>query len=578
MNKSHQPRKIDRRSFLASAAAGSAALTLPVNVNAANPKSPASETLVTQLFKSLNDKQRKEICFDFDHSLRLKVNNNWHITKPRLGNSFSPDQQALVKDIFMGLHSEDYAKTVYNQVVHDSGKAGFADCSIALFGKPGTGKFEFVLTGRHCTRRCDGDSVEGSAFGAYYHDEIDGEGLQLDYVIDGWLSSRGRSVMGGPSGSGKSFLALHAAYSIARGQSFFGYEVEQGGVIYQAGEGGLGMKKRQKAYRKHFEVPADEEIPLVVFPAKVDLFSREGDTDRLIDAIKAARLTMTVPLRVVFIDTLATATIGADENSGKDMGFVLANIARIEEECGVHVCLVHHMNADGKKLRGHTSIQANVDTVILVTNDETTKIKTAKLKKQKDDEDGLEIRFTLAQVVVGLNQKTGRDLTSCVVLTVNEKEKLKKEAEQFGFSVRPSEEKILIPLFKAIDKYGRFVTGDDPKDPVEAHGKHVVDFEYYLDVAVEMDPGDDDKEKARDRLRKFFSYNNRFLMKAGVIGFERPFVWWTGKPIRGFPHTFPEEMRFRRNPGEIPEISGRKPGESDSAGVAEYLATDEVLL
>lgn len=416
------------------------------------------------------------------------------------------------------------------------------------------------------------------AFGAYYHDEIDGEGLQLDYVIDGWLSSRGRSVMGGPSGSGKSFLALHAAYSIARGQSFFGYEVEQGGVIYQAGEGGLGMKKRQKAYRKHFEVPADEEIPLVVFPAKVDLFSREGDTDRLIDAIKAARLTMTVPLRVVFIDTLATATIGADENSGKDMGFVLANIARIEEECGVHVCLVHHMNADGKKLRGHTSIQANVDTVILVTNDETTKIKTAKLKKQKDDEDGLEIRFTLAQVVVGLNQKTGRDLTSCVVLTVNEKEKLKKEAEQFGFSVRPSEEKILIPLFKAIDKYGRFVTGDDPKDPVEAHGKHVVDFEYYLDVAVEMDPGDDDKEKARDRLRKFFSYNNRFLMKAGVIGFERPFVWWTGKPIRGFPHTFPEEMRFRRNPGEIPEISGRKPGESDSAGVAEYLATDEVLL
>lgn len=25
--------------------------------------------------------------------------------------------------------------------------------------------FEFVLTGRHCTRRCDGDSVEGAAFG-----------------------------------------------------------------------------------------------------------------------------------------------------------------------------------------------------------------------------------------------------------------------------------------------------------------------------------------------------------------------------------------------------------------------------
>jgi Protein of unknown function (DUF3500) len=44
-------------------------------------------------------------------------------------------------------------------------KDGFGGCAIALFGEPGTGKFEFVLTGRHVTRRCDGDSVEGAAFG-----------------------------------------------------------------------------------------------------------------------------------------------------------------------------------------------------------------------------------------------------------------------------------------------------------------------------------------------------------------------------------------------------------------------------
>ncbi len=165
MKKENYPANIDRRRFLATAAAGSASLSLPGILEAAKRKDDSPETLVTQLFKSLDDKQRKAICFDFDHPLRLKVDNNWHITKPRLGNSFSPDQQALVKEIFMGLHSEDYAETVYNQVVHDSGNAGFADCSIGLFGKPGTGKFEFVLTGRHCTRRCDGDSVEGSAFG-----------------------------------------------------------------------------------------------------------------------------------------------------------------------------------------------------------------------------------------------------------------------------------------------------------------------------------------------------------------------------------------------------------------------------
>jgi hypothetical protein len=42
---------------------------------------------------------------------------------------------------------------------------GLDQYSVALFGSPGTGAFEFVLTGRHCTVRCDGHSVHGAAFG-----------------------------------------------------------------------------------------------------------------------------------------------------------------------------------------------------------------------------------------------------------------------------------------------------------------------------------------------------------------------------------------------------------------------------
>src|SRR5207249_9287632 len=75
------------------------------------------------------------------------------------------DQQAMIREIFIGLHSPDYAGKVVQQVEHDGGKEGFGGCSIAMFGEPGTGKFEFVLTGRPCTRRCDGDSVELAAFG-----------------------------------------------------------------------------------------------------------------------------------------------------------------------------------------------------------------------------------------------------------------------------------------------------------------------------------------------------------------------------------------------------------------------------
>ena len=55
---------------------------------------------------------------------------------------------------------------VFDQVVHDSEGEGFeAGTSVSLFGTPGASDFEFVLTGRHCTRRCDGNSVKGAAFG-----------------------------------------------------------------------------------------------------------------------------------------------------------------------------------------------------------------------------------------------------------------------------------------------------------------------------------------------------------------------------------------------------------------------------
>lgn len=122
----------------------------------------APETLVQQLYNSLKPDQRKKVCFSFDDPLRSKVDNNWHITEARVQSHFDADQQALIKQIFLGLHSEEYAEKVLAQVEHDG---GFDKCAIALFGQPGSGKFEFVLTGRHVTRRCDGDSVAGAAFG-----------------------------------------------------------------------------------------------------------------------------------------------------------------------------------------------------------------------------------------------------------------------------------------------------------------------------------------------------------------------------------------------------------------------------
>jgi hypothetical protein len=159
---------ITRRDFLTTTLAGATAIGAGALVPPAFSQTPraASETLVTTLYKSLTDSQRRVICFPFEHPLRSKVDNNWHITSQTVAGFFTKDQQQMIREIFLGLHSPEYAERVWKQVEHDSGRDGFfGGSSIGIFGQPGTGAFEFVLTGRHCTRRCDGDSVAGTAFG-----------------------------------------------------------------------------------------------------------------------------------------------------------------------------------------------------------------------------------------------------------------------------------------------------------------------------------------------------------------------------------------------------------------------------
>lgn len=186
MTPEKHPLSLDRRSFLRQStglAAGLGFGALPIIGAEAEKKKPDAETLVKTFYDTLSEPQKAAICFPFDHELRLKVDNNWLITKT-LVEDFTKDQQAMIKEIFMGLHSEEYAEKVLDQVEDDSGIDGFeGGSSVAIFGEPGTGKFEFVLTGRHCTRRCDGDSVEGAAFGGplFYGHAADGFNEKADH-------------------------------------------------------------------------------------------------------------------------------------------------------------------------------------------------------------------------------------------------------------------------------------------------------------------------------------------------------------------------------------------------------------
>jgi len=155
---------VDRRRFLKTAALGTAGAAIA----AAAPKKitwSSSETLVTTFYNSLSPEQKPKIVFPFDDPLRSKVDNNWHIVPQKIGGFFTPDQKAMIDEIFRGLHNPEFVNKVIAHMEEDTKGVGLADYSVALFGAPGAGAFEFVLTGRHCTARCDGDSVQGAAFG-----------------------------------------------------------------------------------------------------------------------------------------------------------------------------------------------------------------------------------------------------------------------------------------------------------------------------------------------------------------------------------------------------------------------------
>jgi hypothetical protein len=130
------------------------------------------ESLVKVLYDTLSPNQREAICFAWDHKdeerglLRTRVSANWDITDYYVNDNefYTKDQQAIIRQIFEGIISPEWHKRIDKQLDDDAGGYGEQN-SIAIFGAPGGEKFEFVMTGRHMTIRCDGNSAEHVAFG-----------------------------------------------------------------------------------------------------------------------------------------------------------------------------------------------------------------------------------------------------------------------------------------------------------------------------------------------------------------------------------------------------------------------------
>ncbi|GAA0755192.1 hypothetical protein FHS52_000003 [Erythromicrobium ramosum] len=225
--------------------------------------------------------------------------------------------------------------------------------------------------------------------------------LDVNYLIKGWLSVNGLSVIYGPSHAGKTFVAISLAMHLAAGEPWMGCKVNQGPVFYIAAEGGAGVLNRLAAFKSEF--PHMAGAPFTLLPIGVDLHA-SGDAK-----IIASLLTDTKPALIV-VDTLARSIGEGDENTAKDTAMFVRNCDLMRELTGANVLIIHHTGKDEDRgARGSSALRAAVDTEILVSS-----AHTITSQKQRDMVAPDPLHFTLRSVCLGLDED-GDPVTSAVV-------------------------------------------------------------------------------------------------------------------------------------------------------------------
>lgn len=220
--------------------------------------------------------------------------------------------------------------------------------------------------------------------GAFYVEPVSRIIQQVDepnWLIDDVIEQESLvSVFGAPK-SGKSFVAIAMAASIASGNDFFGHGVKKkSSVLYVAGEGLRGIRSRCSILDDK-ESLAD--APFYISNRTVRI-NDETDFTALIAEIEMI-VASHGELNLLVLDTFQRVFSG-NENSSEDVGAFISKLDKLIADYKCCVLIVHHTghgNAD--RARGSSVIPASLDNEFKVVRD----------KNSPDDEMHLTFEQTL---------------------------------------------------------------------------------------------------------------------------------------------------------------------------------------
>lgn len=209
-------------------------------------------------------------------------------------------------------------------------------------------------------------------------------------LIDGVINEATLSVVYGAPKSAKSFLMLDQALHIATGIDWMGHTTQKGPVLYLLGEGVGGVNKRAMAWLAHHELAAAPNFHLL------------ADTVRLLEDVELNALLGLIdeqPAKpiAIYIDTLARAMTGGEENDASSMGKLVHAADMIRNHTGATVTFVHHSGKDATKgSRGSTALLGALDTEFRVTKEGSKVVMTNTAQRDLEPLDDQEFEMVPA--------------------------------------------------------------------------------------------------------------------------------------------------------------------------------------
>lgn len=330
------------------------------------------------------------------------------------------------------------------------------------------------------------------------------------WLIENYFEQESLSMIFGAPASAKSFLAMDIAYCISSGIPWNGNKTTKGKVVYVAGEGYNGMKKRFKVLEDHHNM---KNTDIFISDSPVSLSSPDSIRE-LADVIKTE---CPDPILIV-IDTLHRNFGSGDENSASDVASLLNSIDSFLKPTGATVLFVHHTgHGNSTRARGSSSINGALDVEYCVGKKGS--VVTMKCSKVKEFEDPKPLQFELVtKPIAGWFDQNGDLMKSAILIPTG----LAPSVVPTAISKRESE--IFDLLDSDINNKGSIIPASIiSKHPNLAGAKYVHNDDWRDYVYLFLDQFG----ITLQAKQKAFKRAKNELIKLNKIGTDNNFYWIT---------------------------------------------------